>query len=67
VTVFDADPMDGGLSVSAWCRLWEQTHDLGRRTEWPDGQCLLEQPAIAVAIFDLVGVELMKEAQAGSG
>jgi hypothetical protein len=67
VTVFDPDPMDGGLAVIQWMQLWQQTHDMGRRTEWPDGKCLLEQPALGVAMLDLVGEQLMKEAQAHSG
>lgn len=40
------------------------------RVEWPDGQSLLEQPAIAVEVLELVGEQIVKaarEAQARSG
>lgn len=50
-----------------WMELWIYTHDRGRRTEWPDGRSLLDQPAIAVSMLDLVGDELTKEAQARAG
>jgi hypothetical protein len=67
VTVLDADPLEGGLTIQKWIDLWLNTHDQGRRTEWPDGGCLLQQPAIAVAMLDLVGTELIKEAEAQAG
>ena len=69
VTVFDDDPMEGGLAVSQWMQLWHHTHEPNGfgfvRTEWPDGGSLLEQPAIAIEMLDLVGVELTKEAGPG--
>jgi len=62
--VHDPDPMDGGLSVPQWMQLWYGTHEGGRRTEWPDGRSLIEQPSIAVEMLDLVGEQIMKEATA---
>ena len=71
VTIFDEDPMEGGLTVGRWLRLWSHIHQptgFGwMRTEWPDGGCLIEQPAIAVEMLELVGDEFMKEAQVRSG
>ncbi len=67
VTVHDDDPMDGGYSVSQWIELWQYTHERGVRSEWPDGGSLMDQPAIAVKVLDLVGVEITKEAQAAAG
>lgn len=67
VTVFDPDPMEGGLSISQWMELWSYTHEGGRRTEWPDGRSLMEQPSIAVKMLDLVGEQILKEAQAAAG
>lgn len=64
VTVFDKDPMDGGLQVSHWMQLWQHTHDDWRRTAWPDGRSLIEQAMIAVNLFDIVGAEIIKEATA---
>jgi hypothetical protein len=32
---------------------------------WPDGQSLLEQPAITVAVFDMISDQSMKAAKAG--
>lgn len=63
VTVFDEDPREGGLTMRQWIDLWIYTHDKGQRTEWPDGGCLLEQPAIAVAMLDLVGDALREAAE----
>ena len=58
VTVFDADPMDGGFSIEAWLRLWNACHEAGasgpRMVAWPDGKSLMEQPAIVVDVFDLI-------------
>jgi hypothetical protein len=69
VTVFDDDPLEGGLSVSQWMQMWQLTHASNGfgfvRTEWPDGGFLLGQPAIAVEMLELVGVELIKEAGKG--
>jgi hypothetical protein len=74
VTVHDADPMDGGLSVSQWMQLWQYTNQPTGfgfvRTEWPNGTSLLEQPALGVEMLELVGEQIMKaaqEAQARSG
>jgi hypothetical protein len=57
--------MEGGISVAQWRKLWLQIHQpIGFgwiRTEWPDGRCALEQPAIAVTMLDLVGDEIIKE------
>lgn len=64
VKVFDSDPMEGGLSVSQWMRLWYGTHEGGRRTEWPDGGSLIGQSSIVVEMLDLVGEQIMKEATA---
>jgi hypothetical protein len=70
VQVFDEDPMEGGISIPQWMKLWARTSQptgFGwARTEWPDGRSLLEQPAIAVEMLDLVGDEFLKEAQAKS-
>jgi len=66
VTVFDEDPLEGGLTIRQWIDLWLNTHDNGRRTEWPDGGCLLDQPALAVSMLDLVG-EALQEAAEQSG
>lgn len=70
VTVFDEDPMEGGLSVGRWLNLWSlinQPTGFGwMRTEWPDGGSLIDQPAIAVHMLELVGDEFMKEAKARS-
>jgi hypothetical protein len=63
VTVFDEDPRDGGLTISQWMQLWQYTHENGVRTEWPDGGCLMDQPAIAVHMLDLVGDALTREAK----
>ena len=70
VTVMDEDPMDGGFTVSQWMTLWAHTHRGGVRTEWPDGGSLIEQPAIAVNMLDLVGEGIaisQREASASSG
>lgn len=61
--MFDADPREGGMTVAAWMALWSQCHvasGMGgaTRTAWPDGGSLLDQPAILVAMFGLVGDEL---------
>jgi hypothetical protein len=62
--------MEGGLSIATWLRLWcliNQPTGFGwMQTEWPDGGSLLDQPAIALDMFDIVGYEFMKEAQAKS-
>lgn len=51
--------MDGGLSIAAWLKLWLMCHavmtDGILRIGWPDGRCAVEQPAITVAVFDLIG------------
>lgn len=71
VKVHDEDPMEGGISVANWLRLWVQINQptgFGwMRIEWPDGGCLLDQPAIAIEMLDLVGEQFMKEAQAQIG
>lgn len=71
VTVHDEDPMEGGLSIRDWLRIWSLIHEptgFGwMRAEWPDGRCALDQPAIAVAMLDLVGDEYIKEASAKPG
>ena len=67
VTVFDDDPMDGGVSVEVWTRLWNACHEPGfsglRFVAWPDGKALLEQPAIVVEMFDVLtqAAELARE------
>ena len=66
VTVFDEDPCEGGLTIRQWIELWLYTHDRGHRTEWPDGGCLLDQPAIAVSMLDIVG-EALREAAEKAG
>lgn len=35
------------------------------RVAWPDGRALLEQPAITVAVFDMITDQSMKSAKAG--
>lgn len=71
VTVHDKDPMEGGLSVPQWMQIWQNTNQptgFGfSRIEWPDGRSLLEQPAIGVEMLELVGEQIMKEAQARAG
>lgn len=53
--------------VRQWIQLWMYTHDRGRRTEWPDGGALMDQPSLGVHMLDLVGEELLKEAEKRSG
>jgi hypothetical protein len=63
--------MEGGLSIRQWLDLWLLTHEptgsSWMRTEWPDGGCLLDQPAIAVEMLDLVGSQFIKEASERPG
>lgn len=63
--------MEGGLSVSKWLQLWSHIYQPTGfgwvRMEWPDGGSLIEQPAIGVAMLELVGDEFMKEARAKTG
>lgn len=51
--------MEGGLSMDAWMRLHRSCHAVTAhgmwRIAWPDGQSVLAQPAITVAMFDLIG------------
>lgn len=45
----------GGYSTVAWVAMWDASHGPdGARLAWPDGQCLLVQPAIVVRVFALV-------------
>ena len=71
VMVHDVDPMEGGYSVLYWLQLWIQIHQPTGfgwiRIEWPAGGTLFDQPAIAVAMLDLVGEQLRKEAQVKPG
>jgi hypothetical protein len=50
--------MDGGLSISAWLILWIECQAPGMsgpwRAHWPDGKSVLEQPALTVAMFELI-------------
>lgn len=50
--------MEGGLTMSAWMTLWYASHAITMmgvwRIDWPDGGCTLDQPAILVAVFDLI-------------
>lgn len=70
-TVHDEDPMDGGLLVSQWMQLWQHTHQSNGfgivRTGFPDGLSLMEQPALAIAMLDLVGERIVAEAKERSG
>jgi hypothetical protein len=49
--------------------LWHGCHVAGfagaQRIAWPDGKSLLEQPAITVAVFDMISDQQMKSAKAG--
>ena len=41
--------------TTAWVALWDASHGPdGTRLAWPDGGCLLTQPAIVVRVFSLV-------------
>lgn len=59
VSVFDVDPMDGGLSVRGWLQLWDACHTAGyagpQLVAWPDGRPLIDQPRLTVEMFALVG------------
>lgn len=63
--------MEGGLSMSQWLTIWSHIHQPTGygwvRTEWPDGGCFVDQPAIAVEMLELVGDEVMREAKARTG
>jgi hypothetical protein len=56
------DPMEGGLSVGAWIALWQASHavtSMGAwRVSWPDGGSTLVQPALTIAMFELIAVTL---------
>ena len=55
-----------GYSIEAWLRLWEQCHNwvMGCpvRIGWPDDGATLNQPAIAVRMFELITLAQVKEA-----
>ncbi len=55
-----------GLSIETWQGLWYSCHAFGmggpQRLEWPDGRCLIEQPAIVVRMFELFADRFAKEA-----
>lgn len=57
-----------GRPVSDWLGLWAHCHAniWGSlvRLAWPDGRSLLEQPALLVAMFDLIREEAVKEMEA---
>jgi hypothetical protein len=63
------DPMEGGLSAGAWMALWSACHavtGLGLwRTVWPDGGATTEQPALAVAMFDLITAQALEASKDG--
>jgi hypothetical protein len=71
VTVHDDDPMDGGLLVSQWINLWQSTNQPTgygfMRIEWPDGNSLIEQPALGVHMLELVGDQIMKHVREANG
>lgn len=50
--------MVGGLAIGAWIALWQQCYAITAtgvwRTHWPDNRHTLRQPALVVAMFDLV-------------
>lgn len=56
--------MEGGLGMPAWFKLWENSYAVSQmgvwRIAWPDGLSTLEQPAITVAMFDLIKNMLME-------
>lgn len=59
------DPRDGGLSVFEWVTMWRATHramGMGgfERIEWPDGRSYVEQPAMTVAMMNLIQEEVGK-------
>lgn len=50
--------MEGGLSMRSWVTLWQTSHAMTSmgmwRLSWPDGGTTLNQPAVLVAMFDLI-------------
>jgi hypothetical protein len=52
-----------------WLEIWSGCHTSGfagpMRLAWPDGKSLIEQPAIAVKVFDMVGDQVSKSAAQG--
>jgi hypothetical protein len=59
------DPLEGGLDVDSWLRLWKCCHAAtGQgiwRTSWPDDTCALQQPALTIAMFDVLSNIVAKE------
>lgn len=49
--------------------LWHGCHAPGFgspvRIAWPDGKSLIEQPAITIAVFDMISDQQTKAAKAG--
>ena len=54
--------MEGGLSIGSWVELFSLTYSVTMsgvmRMGWPDGGTTLGQPALAIAMFGLVGSQL---------
>jgi hypothetical protein len=52
------DPLDGGLSIVDWCRLWKMCHAVTGNgiwlIQWPDGRSLLEQPSLLLEMFEII-------------
>lgn len=61
----------GGWPLSNWLELWEACHVSGfngpMRAAWPDGKSALDQPAITVAVFDLIGDAVAKHMESERG
>jgi hypothetical protein len=55
--------------MEGWLTLWQGCHVPGFgsavRTAWPDGKSLIEQPAITIAVFDMISNQQTKAAKAG--
>lgn len=49
--------------------LWDGCHEPGfaspHRVSWPDGKSLMEQPAVTVTVFNMIGDQKMKAAAGG--
>lgn len=58
----------GGLHVGSWLQMYMacNAYVMGGRVmlAWPDGRPLLHQPALTVAMFDVIEEEVAKEQEA---
>jgi len=71
VTAKEWEVVEGGMEMAAWKRLWNSCHawvmGCPVRIAWPDNGSTLEQPAIAVHLFELISVAMIKEAVKSRG